>query len=123
MTDTSRLRILHVLPSLGIGGAEMMAMDLMTGLVATNHDVMAVGLYPERGSLVEERLRKGNVKVRYLGKRPGLDFRMLPALLRTIREFQPDVVHTHLGVLRYVLPVLMRQSVPVAIHTLHNAAE
>jgi glycosyltransferase involved in cell wall biosynthesis len=122
MTDTSRLRILHVLPSLGIGGAEMMAMDLMTGLSA-NHDVMAVGLYPQRGSLVEERLRQGKVKVRYLGKRRGLDLRMFSAISKTIREFQPDVVHTHLGVLRYVLPVLMRQSVPVAIHTLHNAAD
>lgn len=122
MTDASRLRILHVLPSLGIGGAEMMATDLMTGL-SPKHDVMAVGLYPQRGSLVEERLRQGNVKVRYLGKRRGLDFRMFPALSRTIREFQPDVVHTHLGVLRYVLPVLMRQAVPVAIHTLHNAAD
>lgn len=122
MTDTSRLRILHILPSLGIGGAEMMATDLMTGLAATGHEVMAVGLYPERGSLVEDRLQHGHVAVRYLGKRRGLDLRMLPAVSRTVREFQPDVVHTHLSVLRYVFPILLRQAVPVAIHTLHNAA-
>jgi glycosyltransferase involved in cell wall biosynthesis len=122
MTDPSRLRILHILPSLGIGGAEMMATDLMTGLAATGHEVTAVGLYPERGSLVEERLQQGNVAVRYLGKRRGLDVRMLPAVSRTIREVQPDVVHTHLSVLRYVFPILLRQPVPVAIHTLHNAA-
>jgi glycosyltransferase involved in cell wall biosynthesis len=121
MRDVSRLRVLHVLPSLGIGGAEMMATDLMTGLAA-NHEVMAVGLYPERGSLVEERLRRGNVAVRYLGKNPGLDLRMLPALARTIGDYAPDIVHTHLSVLRYVFPVLLRNPVPVTVHTLHNAA-
>ncbi len=121
-TEASRLRILHVLPSLGIGGAEMMATDLMAGL-APNHEVMAVGLYPQRGSRVEERLRNANVGLRYLGKRPGMDLRMLPALSRTIGDFRPDVVHTHLSVLRYVLPVLMRRAVPVAVHTLHNTAD
>jgi glycosyltransferase involved in cell wall biosynthesis len=120
--DASRLRILHVLPSLGIGGAEMMAADLMTGLSGT-HDVMAVGLYPERGSIVEDRLRQGNVALRYLGKRRGIDLRMLPALSRTMREFRPDVVHTHLSVLRYVFPVLLRRPAPAVVHTLHNTAD
>lgn len=121
-TNSSRLRILHVLPSLGIGGAEMMAADLMTGLAA-NHEVMAVGLYPQRGSVVEERLRQGKVTLRHLGKRRGLDLRMVPALTRTMREFQPDIVHTHLSVLRYVCPAQLRQASPVTIHTLHNTAD
>jgi glycosyltransferase involved in cell wall biosynthesis len=33
------------------------------------------------------------------------------------------VVHTHLSVLRYALPSLIRRHVPAVVHTLHNLAE
>jgi len=122
MLNSSRLRIMQILPSFGIGGAEQMAVHLMVGLAA-DHDVTAVGLYPGSAGPLEERLTKAGVRVRYLGKKPGLDLRMLPALNRVIRETRPQVVHTHLSVLRYALPVLRRGQVPLTVHTLHNTAE
>ena len=36
---------------------------------------------------------------------------------------RPHVVHTHLSVLRYALPGLLRRRVPLVVHTLHNLAE
>lgn len=122
VANQSRLRIAHVLPSLGVGGAENMAAHLMAGLSA-EHDVTAIGLYPKRNSPVEARLGAANVRLRHLGKRPGIDARMFFALASAFREIRPHVVHTHLSVLRYVLPVLWRRPVPLAIHTLHNTAD
>ena len=122
MSNSSRLRIVQILPSFGIGGAEQMAVHLMVGL-ATDHDVTAVGLYPGSAGPLEERLKNASVGIHHLGKRRGLDLRMLPALERVIRVTQPHVVHTHLSVLRYALPVLRRCRVPLTVHTLHNTAE
>jgi glycosyltransferase involved in cell wall biosynthesis len=116
------LRIVQVLPSFGVGGAENMAAHLMAGLSA-DHEVTAVALYSGSPSPIEERLRLARVNIRRLGKRRGLDLRMFPALDRVIRETSPHVVHTHLSVLRYVFPVLARRRVPLAVHTLHNTAE
>jgi glycosyltransferase involved in cell wall biosynthesis len=59
------------------------------------------------------------VPVFYLGKRPGLDPRMYPRLKRVLREYRPDVVHTHSYVMRYVLPVARAR----LVHTVHNIAE
>jgi glycosyltransferase involved in cell wall biosynthesis len=117
-----RLRILHVTPTLAVGGAECMAGHLMIGL-SRSHEVAAVGLYPPSNSPLENRLAQADIPRVHLNKRPGFDPRMFPALNRVLCEFQPDVVHTHLAALRYVFPVLLRRRVPVAVHTLHNLAE
>jgi glycosyltransferase involved in cell wall biosynthesis len=121
-SSPERLRILQVIPTLGVGGAEQMVGHLLLGS-SKSHDVAGVSLYPERNSPVESRLRDASIPVWHLGKRTGFEPRMYPALARALREFRPQVVHTHLSVLRYVLPTLLVYPVPLVVHTLHNLAE
>jgi glycosyltransferase involved in cell wall biosynthesis len=120
--EPQRLRILQVIPSLGIGGAEQMVGHLLLGL-SKSHHVAGVSLYPPRESPVESRLRDARIPLWHLGKRKGFELRMFPALARVLREFRPQVVHTHLSVLRYVLPAMLAYPTPVVVHTLHNLAE
>src|SRR5262249_17529189 len=87
------------------------------------HDVAAASLSVPCNSPIERRLSRANVPLWHLGKKTGFDPRMFGAIDHMVREFQPQVVHTHLSVLRYVFPVLIRRHVDLAIHTLHNAAE
>ena len=117
-----RLRILHVIPRLGIGGAENIAAYLLLGL-SQWHEVGVVSLYHylENG-LVGLLIKKG-IQVYSLQKKSGLDARMFWAVNRIFKRFQPQVVHTHLSVLRYVLPSLLIHKIPLALHTLHNLAE
>jgi glycosyltransferase involved in cell wall biosynthesis len=122
MSDSERLRILHVVPAFGLGGAEQMAGHLMIGL-SKSHDVAGASLYPPMNSPIESRLLQANILVRYLDKRRGFDAKLFKSLDRVIREVQPHIVHTHLSVLRYALPGLRRHRVPVVVHTLHNLAE
>lgn len=117
-----RMRILHVLPTLNSGGAENMACSLMTAMAA-GHEIGALSLFPEAGSWVEERLHSARIPMWHLDKRPGFDARVFPRLDRVLAQFHPDVVHSHMSVLRYLLPSLVRRRVPVAIHTLHNLAQ
>ncbi len=117
-----RLRILHVTPTLSVGGAEQMASYLMTGLCAS-HSIGAVGLFPQAHSAIEDRLVDANIPIWHLNKRPGFDPRMYASLYRVFRNFRPHVVHTHMAVQRYVFPVLLRYRLAAAIHTVHNLAE
>lgn len=116
------LRVMHLLPNLGVGGAEQMAVHLMTGL-ARSHSVCAVSLSGPTGSVIEERLRQAGIPAEFLGKHPGFDPRMFFRLHRLLRSVRPDVVHTHLSVLRYLLPLLPLFRIPLVTHTLHSIAE
>jgi glycosyltransferase involved in cell wall biosynthesis len=127
MSQFSRaLRILHILPHLlpdnCSGGAERMAGDLMAAL-SERHEVAALSLYGLTGSVMEGRLRRAGVSLYQLGKRAGFDPSVFMGLDRVVREWHPHVVHTHLYVLRYALPALLRRPVPLAVHTVHNLAE
>ena len=119
---SDRLRILHITPTLSVGGAEQMASYLMTGL-SSSHSIGAVGLFPRASSAIEHRLADANIPIWHLNKRPGFDPRMYASLYRVFRHFRPHVVHTHMAVQRYVFPVLLRYRLAAAIHTVHNLAE
>src|SRR6266571_4202275 len=126
MSTYKRLRVLHILPAFGLGGAEQMASHLMIGL-SESHDVVGAGLYaatdnPVENS-VERRLKQADIPLWHLGKRPGFDPKLFVSLDRLLGKVRPHVVHTHLSVLRYALPGLLRRRVPVVMHTLHNLAE
>lgn len=98
-----------------------MACSLMVAL-ARDHDLGAVSLFPEARSWVEQRLRGAHIPMWHLDKRPGFDPRLFTRFDRVVREFRPDVVHSHMSVLRYTLPSILRRQVPLAVHTLHNLA-
>jgi glycosyltransferase involved in cell wall biosynthesis len=116
------LRILHILPQLTVSGAENMAAYLMLHL-ARSHEVSAINLHPASDSIIERSLRRAGIPVWHLGKHRGFDVRMFSAIYKVFREIRPEVVHSHLSVLRYTLPARLLQRIPVAIHTVHNTAE
>lgn len=114
-----KLRVLEVLPTLKRAGAENVAVSLACGLPPDMFGTAVVSLYDRSLDGLEPVLEERGIRSWHLGKRRGLDVRMWPRLARVLREFHPDVVHTHSYVLRYVLPVAGRASV---VHTAHNLA-
>lgn len=116
-------RVLHIIPNFGPGGAERMAVNLIRGLVQDRFDVAAVSLYDRQGTDLELMLQESGVPVWYLGKRLGFDPRMYVRLNQVLRRLQPDVIHTHQYVLRYVWPLPAYRRAAVRVHTVHNVAE
>lgn len=117
------LRVLHIIPNFGSGGAERMAVNLMCGLAKRGLDVGAVSLFDRSDTDLEAELDAAGIPAWYLGKRLGFDARVYAKLGRVLRQFQPDVVHTHLSVLRYAWPLPAYQQVRVKVHTVHNVAD
>src|SRR5262249_23719810 len=89
----------------------------------SSQDVAGASLSSALNSPIEQRLRRANLPLWHLGKHVGFDPRMYVALNRLIRALRPQMVHTHLSVFRYVLPVLIWRRVPAAVHAVHNSAE
>ena len=118
-----KARVLHVLPNFGLGGAERMATHLLLHLDRGRFEVAAVSLFDRQGTDLEDMLDRAGIRVWYLGKRKGFDPRMYGRLGVVIREFQPDVVHTHRYVLRYLLPWILARRARAWVHTVHSVAE
>ncbi len=118
-----RIRVLHVLPNFGPGGAERLLVNLLEAFDKERFEVAAVSLYPESGTILEKEIKKKGLQVYFLNKHRGLDLRMIPQLYRLFRAFRPDVVHTHRYVLRYTLLPTLFCRIAVRVHTVHNVAQ
>ena len=109
--------------SLQIGGAEMQVATLACLLKARNWEVAVVSLLPASG--VAEALRKADIPVYSLDMKRGWpDPRAVLQLSGLVRDWKPDVVHSHMvhanllaRFTRLITPI------PVLICTAHNTRE
>jgi glycosyltransferase involved in cell wall biosynthesis len=118
------MRVVQVIPSLSVGGAERIASLLALELQRAGDEVSLISLYDPEGSWIEQELREAGVGLHFLGKRPGLDPRVPPRLARTFRSLRPHVIHTHLHGLKYsAMARAGRWRWPAIVHTIHNMAQ
>lgn len=111
-----------VIQSLRLGGAETMVENLSYALIRQGCAVLVVVLQPGE-TMLTGRMRKNGVDLAILGKRPGLDLLVSGRLAAIIRDFQPDVVHSHLPILQYVVPAARKARVNNLVHTVHSMAD
>lgn len=115
------MKIIQVMPEFGLAGAEVMAENLAYGLKAEGHEVLMISFYCMH-TAITDRLEKNGVKIEYLGKKKGFDLSIVFKMRKIMKQFKPDVVHTH----RYVMPYAFLASVGLnvkRVHTVHNIAE
>lgn len=112
-----KIRVLEVLATLRRAGAERIAVSLAARLDRTRFETGVVSLFDAFPGGFEPVLEEHHVPVWHLGKRRGFDPRMWPRLVRVLRDFRPDIVHTHSYVMRYAL--VHRGKI---VHSVHNVA-
>jgi glycosyltransferase involved in cell wall biosynthesis len=116
------MKILQVIPYFCFGGAETMCENLTYALKSLGHEVCVVSLYPDR-TPISARMEEAGVQITYLDKKLGLDVSMIPKLTKIIRQQKPDVVHTHLDVIKYAVAAAKLAGVRKCVHTVHNVAD
>ena len=114
---------MHIVPMLGPGGAERVAVHIVRGLNPQRYEVAVVSIWRRVGCDIEQILDEFGTRVDYLGKGKGFDGRTYHKLHRVLKDYRPDIVHTHLQVLRYALPSLVLLRDMRTLHTVHNLAE
>jgi glycosyltransferase involved in cell wall biosynthesis len=117
------LRVLHILPSLRPDGGERIAVYVASRMDRRRFEPAVVSVNAQVGSDLERTLADAGVKVWFLGKGPGFDWRVYAKMNQVFREFQPDIVHTHLQVFRYVFPSLLLHKPRLMLHSVHNVAD
>ena len=118
-----KIKVLHIVPTLSPGGAERVAVHIVTKLNGGRYEAVMVSLGSRLEGELDYLLEEAGIEVRYLGKPPGFDYRMYPRLHRVFKEYRPDVIHTHIQVLRYALPSMRFLKHASVVHTVHNLAE
>ncbi len=117
------MRVLHILKVKGIAGAEQHLLTLLPGLRARGVDARFLILVPPDNPAADFAAAADarGVPLEKLVIRHHADVTLYGQLLSKIREFSPDVVHTHLqhGDL-YGIPAARWAGVPVVITSRHN---
>ena len=116
------MKIMQVIPYFCFGGAETMCENLCYAQKSLGHDVVAVSLYNEH-TPIAQRMEATGIRILYLDKKLGMDVSMVPKLLRIMKQEKPDVVHTHLDVIKYAVAAAKLCGIRHCIHTVHNVAE
>jgi glycosyltransferase involved in cell wall biosynthesis len=90
------MRVVFLIHSLSIGGAERQLTVLSKGLRDRGHEVVVIVFYS--GGPLEQDLRSAGVRIRSLNKRSRWDIRaLLGRLPHIIREERPDVLYAFDG--------------------------
>ncbi len=116
------MKILQVIPYFCFGGAETMCENLTYALRELGHEVTVVCLF-DRPTPISRRMEEAGIPIHFLDKKLGLDLSMVPKLTKLMKTLRPDVVHTHLDVIKYAAAAARLAGVPKCVHTVHNVAE
>jgi glycosyltransferase involved in cell wall biosynthesis len=119
----NRIKVVQIIPLLSPGGAERVAVHLARGLNRRRYETMVISFSGRVGCDLDHMLEEADIEARYLGKHPGFDYRVYGRLDSVLKEYEPDVIHTHLHVLRYALPSMLLMKRVAMVHTVHNLAE
>lgn len=117
------MKILHIIPTLGGGGAERFVVDLVNELAIT-HEVCLCTLYAldrDEYRFFRDEL-SDRVKHVSLNKQPGLDVVLFKSIHKLLTQLKPDVVNTHLASINYVLPSAFFSKRTRFFHTIHSDA-
>lgn len=96
------MKILQLIPNFGSGGAEHFVVELSNELCLIGHQVEVLTLcdVPENNHL--KKILNSGVKINSLHKKSGLDFRIFYYVWKYVNQYQFDVVHAHVGAIKYM---------------------
>jgi glycosyltransferase involved in cell wall biosynthesis len=111
-SSAHRIKIAHLVHDLSVGGAELLAANIARNL---RHCFDFVFLCTDREGSLAAQLRAEGFPVHVLNRRPGIDWRCLLRLRRTLNELRFDLLHSHQYTQFFVAAIARRQLRPTPI--------
>jgi glycosyltransferase involved in cell wall biosynthesis len=115
------MKIIEVIPSLYLGGAQTMCLDLCDYLVSSGNEVTLLVFFDGGVERFTKRIENAPYKTIFLHKKRGFSFRFVNKLASVILSLNPDIIHTHLSAIAYICFAKALKRFPV-FHTIHNEA-
>lgn len=118
------MKILEIIYSLASGGAERFVVDLSNELSEMNNKVVICTLIDDSKKNFGFYKEEISSKVKYKNLRLNAGFSIINIyyLWKVIKETKPDIVHCHLNVINYLLPLSVIFRKIKFIQTIHNDA-
>jgi len=114
------MKILEIIPDLRDGGAQRFVVDLCNELTNQKDiEVILISFYEISENYIFVSELNRNIKTFQLDKKPGFDFKVLVGLSKIIRKVKPDIIHSHLSTIKYILPFIVF-SRNKFFHTIHT---
>ena len=115
------MRIVYLLTSLGVGGAERQALSVAARMAGRGHEVAVLVLRPRLSEQWPTGLPTVHLEMR---RNPASVLASLVRGRRFLREFRPDLVHSHSFHANFVARLLkLVAPEPVVLSTVHNVYE
>jgi L-malate glycosyltransferase len=89
----AKIRLMHVVHSLEIGGIERSTHDMVE--VMPSYDIEPSVCCLDRLGPWGEDLKNKGFKIYTIGRSAGIDFKLISKLKAIIKEYKPDVIHPH----------------------------
>lgn len=119
---SDRLRVMHVVLSLDVGGLERNVVNQVREGRRLGQDVSILCI--ERRGTLAGRAESLGGQVVCIDKQPGLKLGTIGRIRDVIRDIRPDVIHTHqIGPLFYTGFASIGAGVPLIVHTEHGKEE
>lgn len=115
------MRVMQIIPNLGLGGAEKMVIQLSAELKSRGVDVRITSLFAREENANSQYIQENNIDIRYLDKKMGLDIGVVRHISDEIKDFKPVVLHSHRYCIKYLTPYIFTRPKQV-VHTVHNLA-
>lgn len=117
------MKLLFLITGLAYGGAETQLVNLAISLKKRGWEVRVVAMLPPQA--FTEELKEAGIPLSTLNMRRGVaDPRAVFGLVKTLREWKPDIVHSHMihaNLLARIARIFYR--IPVLICTAHSIDE
>jgi glycosyltransferase involved in cell wall biosynthesis len=121
MPEQRKVKILFLIPSLGIGGAEWQLYYLLMGLRDDSFE-LSLAVFYDGGALADRFAQIPGLKIYHLHKRSGLDFAYLFTLHRLLQKNRFDIVQAYNASARLVGLLMAKWAgIPITIMTERNA--
>lgn len=88
-----RIKLVHIVPSLNIGGRENAVLEVIRALNKNKFDVNVCCLR-RKGTLYESFAKEG-INIHFMGNTNGIDLTMYFKLSKFLKDHRYDIVHTH----------------------------
>lgn len=120
------MKVLHIIPDLGTGGAEMVVLTyLRKSKALPDIEMSLVSLSSNQGRLYERMIDAEGLPVTYLGQNINDNsikarISQILQIRRVIKGQSPDVLHIHLSILWMICVATIGLGIRGVFHTLHS---
>jgi glycosyltransferase involved in cell wall biosynthesis len=120
-----KMRIMYVIPSLEMGGAEKLVIDIARNIDKEKYEVKIVTLLDKKWPGFLDVVAENGIEIISICRKLN-GINKIYVILKAIQIFntyKPDIVHTHLNSIIYALPAILFSKVKTRIHTFHSIAD